>query len=390
MTNPNPTTTATLPHVAIIGGGIIGLSIAWRLVQRGCRVEVYEPGGLGRGTGCQGATWASAGLLAPGVEAEPTEDALHELCVRSLASWSAFARELQVRSGIQVDFREHGSFMVALTRDDVQRLEHAYAFHERLGTRQQWIRREQVAAYEPNLGATGIAGRYLPDDRQVDSRAVVVALRDLLRALHVPIHTTRVTGLDRDGARPVLYGENWRSEADLVVVAAGAWSRELAGVPEAWKPAVHPVKGQMIAVEMEDGHELVQHAVFTPRVYLVPRSSGRMLIGATVEDRGFASGVTAGGMLHLLEGAWRALPAVEEARVVETWCGFRPGSRDDAPLLGFRDDRLVYATGHYRNGILLAPATADAIAHTICDGSAPEWIRSFAPTRFDPVHVNNH
>ncbi len=378
-----------MPHVAIIGGGIIGLSVAWRLVQRGCRVDIFEPGGLGRGTGCQGATWASAGLLAPGVEAEPTEDALHELCLRSLAAWPDFARELQARSGVPLDFREHGSLVVALTRDDVQRLEHAHAFHEQLGTKQTWVRREQVATYEPNLAATGIAARYLPNDRQVDSRAVVVGLRDVLRGLQVPLHARRATGVALEGERPAVVGPDWQFEADLVVVAAGAWSRELGGLPDAWRPAVHPVKGQMLAVEMGGAHELVQHAVFTPKVYLVPRSSGRMLIGATVEDRGFEAGVTAGGLLHLLEGAWRALPAVESARVVETWCGFRPGSRDDAPLLGFRDDRLLYATGHYRNGILLAPATADAIAHTICDGGAPEWIRAFAPDRFDQSHATS-
>jgi glycine oxidase len=139
----------------------------------------------------------------------------------------------------------------------------------------------------------------------------------------------------------------------------------------------------MLSVELPDSTPLLQHAVFTPRVYLVPRTSGRLLIGATVEDRGFEEGVTAGGLLHLLEGAWRAMPAVESARVVETWCGFRPGSRDDAPMIGHRDERLLFATGHYRNGILLAPVTADAIAMTICDQAEPEWISAFAPARFD-------
>jgi glycine oxidase len=375
------------PHVAIIGGGIIGLSAAWRLAQRGCRVEVFEPGGRGRGSGCHGASWASAGLLAPSAEAEPTESALHALSVRSLGAWPAFARELEVRSGVSLDFREHGALQLALTRDDVLRLEHAHAFHERLGTRQQWIRREQMRAYEPELAATALAARLLPDDRQVDPRAVVVALRDVLCGLHVPIHARHVARIALDGAQPTLHGDDWASAADVVLVAAGAWSRTIDGIPEPWRPAVHPVKGQMLAVEMPDGTDLLHHAVFAPRVYLVPRKSGRLLIGATVEDRGFDAGVTAGGLLQLLEGAWRALPAIEEARVVESWCGFRPGSRDDAPLLGFRDERLVYATGHYRNGILLAPATADAIAETICAGREPDWIRDFAPDRFDPAFV---
>lgn len=375
------------PHVAVVGAGIIGLSIAWRLAQRGCRVDVFDPGGLGRAKGCLAATWAAAGLLAPGAEAEPTEDALHELSVRSLSQWEGFARELEVRSGMSVDFRDRGALSVALTRDDVQQLEHAHAFHERLGTRQSWIGRTQLQAYEPNLAATGLAARYLPDERQVDPRAVLVALRDVLGAMDVEVHPRRVTGVQLDGDRPRLMGPAWESVADLVVVAAGAWSRELEGIPAGWLPAVHPVKGQMLAVEPADDSELLHHAVFAPKVYMVPRTNGRLLVGATVEDRGFDEGLTAGGMLHLLEGAWRALPAIESARVVETWCGFRPGSRDDAPLIGYRDRRLLYATGHYRNGILLAPATAQAIAQLVCDDAAPEWLGAFAPQRFDPPHA---
>ncbi len=374
-----------MPHVAIIGGGIIGLSVAWRLVQRGCRVDVFDAGGARHGRGGAAATWASAGLLAPGVEAEPTEDSLHEFCLRSLGAWPGFARELEAASHVPLDYREHGALVVALTRDDVRRLEHAQHYHERLGTDQRWLTRAEVGALEPNLSATVLAARFLPDDRQVDPRAVLVALRDVLVAAGVTIHQRRVEGVSLDGDRPRVEGAEVSLSADYVVVAAGAWSRELTGIPEPWLPAVHPVKGQMLSAEMPDASALVRHAVFTPRVYLVPRGSGRLLVGATVEDRGFDESVTAGGLLHLLDGAWRALPAIEEARIVETWCGFRPGSRDDAPLLGFRDERLVYATGHYRNGILLAPATADAIASTICDQVEPEWIRAFDPGRFDEV-----
>jgi len=374
-----------MPHVAIIGGGIIGLSVAWRLVQRGCRVNVFNAGGPRQGRSCVAATWASAGLLAPGAEAEPTEDALHEFSVRSLTMWTAFARELEAAAHVPLDFREHGALVVALTRDDVCRLEHAHRDHERLGTHQQWLTRTEVGALEPDLAATVLAARLLPNDRQIDPRAVLVALRDVLLASGVTMHQRWIDGVSLDGEQPRVVGHELDFPADYVVVAAGAWSRQLTGIPEPWRPAVHPVKGQMLSAEMPNATPLLRHAVFTPRVYLVPRSSGRLLVGATVEDRGFDDSVTAGGLLHLLDGAWRVLPAIEEARIVETWCGFRPGSRDDAPLLGFRGERLVYATGHYRNGILLAPVTADAIAFTICDQVEPEWIRAFAPDRFDEV-----
>ncbi len=371
------------PHVAIVGAGIIGLSIAWRLVQRGCRVDVFDAGGPSQGRGCFAASRASAGLLAPGVEAEPTEDALHELCLRSLSLWPAFARELEGQSTIPLDFRSRGSLVIALTRDDVKKLEHTHSYHEALGTAQRWLTRAELGELEPNLEATALAARHLPNDRQVDPRAVLVALRDVLGAHGVAVHQRRVDAVALGGARPMIVTELGQLEADYIVVAAGAWSRSVGGIPDEWKPPVHPVKGQMLSVELPDSTPLLQHAVFTPRVYLVPRTSGRLLIGATVEDRGFEDGVTAGGLLHLLEGAWRAMPAVESARVVETWCGFRPGSRDDAPMIGHRDERLLFATGHYRNGILLAPATADAIAMTICDQAEPDWISAFAPARFD-------
>ncbi len=377
-------TLASLPHVAVIGGGIIGTSIAWRLAQRGCRVDLIDAALLS--PQFRSATWASAGLLAPGVEAEPTEDELHALCLRSLSAWGDFARELASETGANLDYQERGSLVMALTRDDVARLEHAHAYHERLGTVQQWLTRHDVAAREHNLASTALAARYLPNDRQVDPRAVLGALQQAVRSLGVITHAQRVTQVALGGARPRLSAEAWDCDADMIVLAAGAWSPQLGGLPDAWVPRVHPVKGQMLSVRMPDHSALLSHAVFTPRVYLVPRSSGALLVGATVEDRGFDDAVTAGGMLHLLEGAWRALPAIEGAHVTDSWCGFRPGSHDDAPLLGFRDERVLFATGHYRNGILLAPATADAIATCACTGTTPDWIAAFAPQRFDVAH----
>ncbi len=376
------------PHVAVVGGGIIGASVAWRLAQRGCSVELIdaaEPSAAHRP-----ATWASAGLLAPGVEAEPSEEALHALCERSLALWPEFAHELAAASGCALDFRDHGSLVVALTRDDVSRLQHAQGFHASLGTAQQWWTRDQVAQHEPNLAGTVLAARYLPNDRQVNPRAVLHALHTLLPTLGVRLHARQVRSIDIQQSGAHVHGDDWTISADMIVLAAGAWSREIDGSPDGWRPAVHPVKGQMLSVAMPANEPLLTHAVFTPRMYLVPRSDGTLLIGATVEDRGFDADITAGGLLHLLEAAWRVLPAVESARIVDTWCGFRPGSRDDAPLLGFRGDRLMIATGHYRNGILLAPATADAVAEAVCTGRAPAWIDSFSPSRFDASPILSH
>ncbi len=179
--------------------------------------------------------------------------------------------------------------------------------------------------------------------------------------------------------------EDRRVEADIVVLAAGAWSGEIAGLPPAAKPPVRPIKGQMLALRMDPAAPLLRHVVWTPRVYLVPREDGRLIVGATTEERGFNGDLTAGGIYSLLEGAWRALPSVEELAIDEMWVGFRPGSRDDAPLLGPGElEGLVYATGHHRNGILLTPVTADSIARYILDGEVAAAIRPFAMSRFGP------
>jgi glycine oxidase len=174
-----------------------------------------------------------------------------------------------------------------------------------------------------------------------------------------------------------------REDADIIVLAAGAWSREIAGIPAAFQPPVRPIKGQMLAVQMDLRAPILRHVVWLPRAYLVPRNDGRLIIGGTVEERGFDTSITAGGMLALIEGAWRGVPTIEELPIAETWVGFRPGSRDDAPMLGPSGiDGLVVATGHHRNGILLTPVSAAVMSDYILSGRLPEMALPFAPQRF--------
>ncbi len=176
--------------------------------------------------------------------------------------------------------------------------------------------------------------------------------------------------------------------ADRVVLAAGAWSRGIAGLPPDRRPPVRPIKGQMLALRMDAAAPLLSHVLWAPGAYLVPRRDGRLIIGATVEEKGFDETVTAGGMLTLLEAAWRAIPAVEELPIDEIWVGHRPGSRDDAPILGRAPlENLFYATGHHRNGILLAPVTADAMARLILDDVVEPAIRPFGLERFLPARA---
>jgi glycine oxidase len=223
-----------------------------------------------------------------------------------------------------------------------------------------------------------------PQDHQVDNRKLVMALRRAAELAGARINEHHaVAAVLRTGQRVagVRLASGDECPADVVVLAAGAWSRSVAGVEPL--PPVRPVKGQMLALQMDPAAPLVRHVVCAPGVYMVPRRDGRLLVGATVEERGFDTALTAGGVLTLLEAAWRALPAIEELPIAEMWVGHRPGSRDDAPVLGTGPlQGLVYATGHHRNGILLTPITADLIAQLILDGVSDPALAPFAIERF--------
>jgi glycine oxidase len=361
---------------------VIGLAIGWRLAQRGVPVTIYERGEAGRG-----ASWAAAGMLAAGVETEPGEHDLGALNQRSLALWPDFAAELEQASGLSVDLRREGTLQVALTRDDAAQLRFTYEFQREHGIALEWLSTRQALEHEPCLNPSLAAAVYSPSDHQADNRLLVRALKRAFLAaggtLHehatvsvIDVAAGRVTGLRLGEARVA---------AETVVLAAGAWSGEIAGLPAAARAPVRPVKGQMLALKMDPAAPLLRHVVWAPRAYLVPRRDGRLVVGATSEEKGFNADLTAGGIFALLEGAWRALPGVEELAIEEMWVGFRPGSRDDAPLLGPSGIAgLVHATGHHRNGILLTPVTAGLVAHYLLSGEIDPAMAPFTPLRFQP------
>lgn len=363
-----------------MGAGVIGLAIAWRLAQAGCCVTVYDSGEIGRG-----ASWAAAGMLAAAVETEPGEETLLALTLESQRQWPDFARELEAVSGISVGYRDEGTIVVALTRDDAEQLRFTYEFQRGLGLDIEWLSGAAARGLEPHLRPGVTAAVLSPQDHQVENRALVRALATAARIAGVTVHERcAVDTLDLAAAqvRGVITARG-QERADVVVLAAGAWSRQIGGIPLDCLPAVRPIKGQMLALRMDAAAPLLNHVLWLPRGYLVPRLGGRLIIGATVEERGFDSNVTAGGLLALIEGAWRAIPAIEELAVDETWTGFRPGSRDDAPLLGpSAVDGLVVATGHHRNGILLTPVTAHTISNYVLTGRLPDSLRPFSPERF--------
>jgi glycine oxidase len=368
------------PKTVIIGAGVMGLGIAWRLAQAGCPVAVYDRAEAGRG-----ASWAAAGMLAAAVETEPGEETLLALTLKSQRMWPDFARELETVSGISVGYRDEGTIVVALTRDDAEQLRFTFDFQKRLGLDLEWLSGTEARRQEPHL-RPGISGAvFSPRDHQVDNRRLARALAEAARKAgaalyeHDPVREVEITG----GRITAAVTEHRREPSDVIVLAAGAWSREIAGIPAAHLPPVRPIKGQMLALEMDPANPLLHHVVWLPRGYLVPRRDGRLVVGGTVEERGFDDRITAGGLLALIEGAWRAVPGIEELPVAETWVGFRPGSRDDAPLLGPSGiDGLVIATGHHRNGILLTPLTVEAVSAFVLTGQLPAAVRPFTPERF--------
>lgn len=368
-----------------MGGGIIGLSVGWYLASRGERTVVYDRAEAGRA-----ATWASAGMLAPNLEAEPGEEKLLPLLLESRRMWEDFARTLEETSSITVNYRREGTLLIALTWDDVERLRFQLGFQKSLGLDVELIDGEKVLEMEPNINRNVMAALYSRSDHQVDNRRVVQALKvAYLRSGGVLKEWVTVNRIVIEGGEVSgVFTENGFERAEYVVLAAGAWVRELDGIPEMLRPPVRPVKGQMISLKTNPGNILVRHVIWGPMrnwgpVYIVPRLDGRLILGTTVEEMGFDTSVTAGGLMNILRGCWEILPSIVDLPVDEVWAGLRPGSRDDAPILGPTPVKgLIMATGHYRNGILLAPITAEAITRYILSGELPEIAKPFTIERF--------
>jgi glycine oxidase len=365
--------------VAVVGAGVIGLSVAWRLAQRRLSVAVFDRAGVGAG-----ASLAATGMLAAAAEHEPGEPELLALALVSQRMWPAFGRALEAQSGLAIDFRESGTLVVALGRDEVERLRFRHDLHRRRGLATRWLGGPEVRAMEPGLRPAVAAGLFCPDDHQVDPRLVMAALRGAFLASggHLIEHCA-VEALDLAGGRVCgIATAAGRCRAATVVLAAGAWT---AGnlLPPGLVVPVRPLKGQALALTATAQTGTLSHIVWTEQVHMAAKGDGRLIVGATVEERDFDAAVTAGGLYALLEGARRAFPAIEEMAVEAIWTGFRPSSVDDAPILGATGIAgLAIATGHHRNGYLLAPVTAAAIEAQVADGKMPALAHAFGLDRF--------
>jgi len=368
--------------VTVIGGGAIGLAVAWRAAQRGRSVCLLERAALGAG-----ATHVAAGMLAPVSEADPGELALLELGLRSARAWPAFADELAEaagRSGGARILHRCGALVVARDDDEALALERELALRHELGLEVQRLRPSAARRLEPALAPTVRLALSVPGDHAADPRSLVLALAGAARHAGAILRTgaavQRILVQDGRATGVALAGGEFVS-AEQVVVAAGAWTASLDGLPASARFPLRPVKGQLLRLRDPEGPGLTERIVRFDGGYLVPRGDGRYVLGATMEERGFDTSVTAGALYELLRDAAELVPGVHELIVEEMLAGLRPATPDNAPVLGRSDavDGLVWATGHHRNGILLTPASADLVAGAL-DGEAPP--APFAARRF--------
>lgn len=363
----------------VVGGGVVGLSVAWRAAQRGLSVTVVDPDPGG------GASYAAAGMLAPVAEAAFGEERLVALNQASLALWPSFAAELEHASGREVGLRTAGTLVVGFDSDDVRELDRTLAFHQELGLDATRLTPGACRAQEPALTPRLRGGLRIPGDHSVEPRSLHAALLAAATALGVQVVRARAAELLVDGQRAVgvLLEDGAALRADQVVLALGAWSGALPGVPTGTVP-VRPVKGQILRLQGEPLLTGTVRALVRGRsVYLVPYGTDRIVVGATVEEQGFDARVTAGAVHELLRDALEVVPGLDEHAVVETLARWRPGTPDNGPLLGACGlPGLLLATGHYRNGVLLAPLTGVALADVLAGGTPQGPALDFSPARF--------
>ncbi|HEY4897671.1 MAG TPA: glycine oxidase ThiO [Solirubrobacteraceae bacterium] len=377
------------PHeVLVLGGGIIGLAVAWRARARGLSVTVLERGEAGRAT-----SHVAAGMLAPVSEVEfgAAGARLLDLGLESAAMWPAFAAELEAVSGEPVALTATGTLLVARDGDEARELERQLDFRRSLGLPVERLRASEARDREPALAPTLRMAIDVPDDHSLDPRQALDALRAACVAAGVGLREhTAVASVKCDAAERVTgvrLEDGERIDCDRLVVAAGPWSGALPGLPDHARVPVRPVKGQILRLRDPAGPGLLRRAVRYDGGYLLPRGDGRYVLGATVEERGFELCPTAGGVEELLSEARELVPGVSEMQIEELSVGLRPSTPDNAPLIGAGAiDGLLWATGHHRNGILLAPLTAalmaDVLAGTEAAPAAEQMLGACDPGRF--------
>lgn len=389
------------PDVAVLGGGIIGLVTAWRAAQRGLRTTVVDPEPAG------GAARAAAGMLAAVTELHYNEETLLALNLASAARYPEFVRELEEASGQDTGYRAAGTLSVALDSDDRAHLRELHALQRRCGLDAEWLTGRECRRLEPMLAPAVRGGLRVDGDHQVDPRRLATALLRACERAGVTVRRASAVRLltARGHATGAALDDGTELAAGQTVLATGSRSGQLAGVPPELLPPVRPVKGQVLRLRMPEARgagagagaygappflsRTVRAVVRGGHLYLVPRGNGELVLGATSEEMGWDTTVTAGGVYELLRDAHELLPGITELPLTETCAGLRPASPDNAPLLGPTAlPGLLLATGHYRNGVLLTAVTGDVMGEVLATGTLPEQARPFSPLRFGPAPRN--
>ncbi|MBI4543999.1 MAG: glycine oxidase ThiO [Gemmatimonadetes bacterium] len=385
---------AQTADAVIIGGGVIGCATAWELARRGLEVVVIERGQPGRG-----ASWAAAGMLSPLAESRRPGPFL-DLALAGLDRFHSFVGALHEATGVDVEYRKSGKLQLALDAAQAEQLTLQHAWQREAGFAVELLDGAEARRWEPALSPAVQTALYMPYDHQVESRRLARALWSAAARAGVHFHLgvpaagivcdtqaaaapARVAHRSAEGAgrvRGVALANGDVLHAGAVLIAAGCWSGQLGGLPRPL-PVV-PVRGQMAALETVP--PLLERVVLTPGCYLIPRAGGRLLVGATVEQAGFRCHPTPAGIRGLLDYSMEAVPELAAAPLVEIWAGLRPGTPDDLPILGPDPDvrGLYYATGHFRNGILLAAITAELLADAIMGAQPALPLSAFGPGRF--------
>lgn len=369
----------------VIGGGLIGCSIAWQSARRGMSVLVVERGDVGRE-----ATHAAGGMLAPLSEADH-DDPFLQLCRQSLALYSGFAQTLQQESGIDVEYWAAGTLYLSLTGEDDEELESRHRWQSAAGLRIERLTSAEVLAREPGLNPGLRWALRFPDDHQVNNRRLIRALHSAARLAGVDFYTqtaVRRLLIESQGGEQRAVGvatDRGDLKASTVVLAAGSWSSQLLDTVmthTATPYQVVPVRGQMVAVEMP--HQALRHVIYSRRAYLVPRRDGRLIAGSTTELVGYDRRLTPAGIASIVGRAEEIMPAFTGQPVLEMWAGLRPRAADCLPVLGADPviGGLVHATGHYRNGVLLAPLTGQLVADLVTGTEPAIDLAPFSPARF--------
>ena len=377
-------------RVVVVGGGVVGLSIAWRGAARGASVTVVDP------APGAGASWVAGGMLAPVAEAARGEEAVTALGIESARRWPAFATALADASGLAPGLTTMGTLVVARDGDDAGELGELHQIQQAAGLVAERVSSREARRLEPALGPSIRGGLWLPDDHQVDNRALLRALKAACDRRAVGFVEDAATAI---GPSSVTVTSGSVIPADVVVVATGAWVPPLrfddafAAVP------VRPVKGQILRVRSTPTAVCPTRTVRGVDVYIIPRANGEIAIGATSEEKGYDTTVTAGGVMDLLRDAWELCPGLAEAEFVEAIAGLRPGTHDNVPLIGWwgpgaaagssgsAGSACLLAMGHYRHGVLLAPITADAVVASILGADATTGADAVLLAPCDPMRV---